>query len=188
MKLPSEAEREVTWQHWGEWHQHLQKLLSQHEPRMAAMLADVADPSPGLKMRKPMLPKSSFGVSPPTNQVNGTTMICSAAATAMDWTRTAATAFFQGYPQPNPGAVRTPQVPPNLPAQPRPRRKGSVKSAKAVDERQKKGHKRGILTQYAVSICRAQDRKVYARHRRYGYWELLDYQSWHSCGYGCGSG
>ena len=165
VKLPSETEREVTWQHWEQWHRHLQTLLSQHEPRIAAMLADVADQRPtahqllrdffphtSLQNAQTNTASSSFGVSSPlTKQVNGTTMIYSAAATAMDWTRTGPTAFFQGNPQPNPGAVRTPQVPPNRPAQPGPRRKGSVKSAKSVDERQKKGHKRGGSSQNTPS-------------------------------------
>jgi serine/threonine protein kinase len=168
-KLPPEAEREVTWQHWELWHRHLQTLLNQHKPQMAPMLADVADqrptardlleaffPQPAYALQGPQngITPSSFRVSSPrTNQVNGTTMIYSAAPTLMEWTRTGATAFFQGKPwprqrdestqpsQPNPAATQSPKVPPNR--QPGIRRKGSVKSAKSVDERQKKGHKRG---------------------------------------------
>ena len=45
-EFPPEAEGEVIWQHWEQWHRHLQTLLSQHEPRIAAMLADVADQCP----------------------------------------------------------------------------------------------------------------------------------------------
>jgi serine/threonine protein kinase len=41
-----ETEREIIWQHWEQWHRQLQTLLSQHEPRIAAMLADVADQRP----------------------------------------------------------------------------------------------------------------------------------------------
>jgi len=139
---------------------------------MASMLADVANqrpkardlldafvPQPAHALQSPQngTTPSNFGVSSPfTNQVNGTTTIYSAAATAMDWTRTGATAFFQGKPwptqrdegtqppQPNPAAAQSPKLPPNR--QPGIRRKGSVKSvksAKSIDERQKKGHKRG---------------------------------------------
>jgi hypothetical protein len=148
---------------------------------MAAMLADVADQRPTAhQLRRDLFPhtslqnaqtatSSSFGVSsPPTNQVNGTTMIYSAAATAMDWTRTGATAFFQGNPQPNPGAVRTPQVPPNRPAQPGPRRKGSVKSAKSTDERQKKGHKRGGSSQNTPSQSAGVPKRTSSRRQRSG--------------------
>ena len=118
------------------------------------MLADVVDQRPTAhQLRRDLFPhtslqnvqtasSSSFGVSsPPINQVNGTTIIYSAASTAMGWTQMATKAIFQGNPQPNPGAVRTPQVPSNPPVQPGPRRKRSVKSAKSVDERQKKGYK-----------------------------------------------
>jgi hypothetical protein len=130
------------------------------------MLADVADQRPiahqllrdffphtSLQNAQTNATSSSFGVSSPlTNQVNGTTMIYSAAPTPMEWTRTGATAFFQGKPwptqrdestqpsQPNPVAAQSPKVPPNR--QPGIRRKGSVKSTKSADERQKKGHKR----------------------------------------------
>jgi serine/threonine protein kinase len=170
-----EAEREVIWQHWEQWHRHLQTLLSQHEPRIAAMLADVADQRPtahqllqdffsrtSLQNAQTNAAASSFEVaSPLTNQVNGTTMIYSAAPTPMAWTRTGATAFFQGKPwliqrnestqpsQPNPVAAQSPKVPPNR--RPGIRRKGSVKSAKSVDERQKKGHKRGGSSQNTPS-------------------------------------
>jgi len=72
-----------------------------------------------------------------------------------------ATSFFQGTPrptqrdentqssQPNPAAVQSPKVPPNR--QPGIRRKGSVKSIKSIDERQKKGHKRGGSSQNTPS-------------------------------------
>ncbi|KAF4637559.1 hypothetical protein G7Y89_g541 [Cudoniella acicularis] len=149
-ELPPEAEREVTWQHWEQWHRHLQTLLSQHEPRMAAMLVDVADQRPtahrllrdffphtSLQNAQTNATSSSFGVSSPLmNQVNGTTIIYSAAPTPMEWTRTGATGFFQGKPwptqrdestqpsQPNPVAAQSPKAPPNR--QPGIRRKGSV--------------------------------------------------------------
>ena len=166
--LPSEAERQVTWQ---QWHQNLQTLLSQHRPHMAAMLADVADQRPTasqlLQQPFPQLTHASLqnpqiNIIPYSfealaqNRVNGTTMIYSTAPTPMDWTRAGATAFFQGNPwppqqdestqpsQPNLVAVRPPKVPPNLPAQPKIRRKGSVKTVRSVDERQKKSHKRGL--------------------------------------------
>jgi serine/threonine protein kinase len=175
-KLPSEADRRATWQHWLQWHQYLQTLANQHEPRVAPMLADVADqrptardllddffPQPAHTLHGPRngITPSSLGVSSHlTNQVNGTTTIYSTAASAMDWTR-GATAIFQGNPQPtqrdgtqpskpNPVAAQSPKVPPNR--QPGGiRRKGSVKSAKSVDERQKKGRKRGGSSQNTPS-------------------------------------
>jgi hypothetical protein len=102
---------------------------------------------------------TSFGVSSLTNQANGTTMIYSAAPTPMEWTQTVATAIFQGNSQPtprcerpqplqsNPVAVPSPKAPPNRLAQPEIRRKGSVKSARSTDERQKKCHKRNGSSQ-----------------------------------------
>jgi serine/threonine protein kinase len=44
--FPPDAEREVIWQNWEQWYRHLQILLNQHEPCIAAMLADVADQRP----------------------------------------------------------------------------------------------------------------------------------------------
>jgi hypothetical protein len=176
-KFPTKEVRRAKYPQWLEWHRHLQTLANQLEPRVAPMLADVADqrprarqllddffPQPAHALQGPRngVTPSSFGVSSPlTNQVNGTTTSYSATATAMDWTRTGATAFFQGNPQPtqrddstqppqpNSVAVRSPKVPPNR--QPGIRRKGSVKSAKSVDERQKKGHKRGGSSQNTPS-------------------------------------
>ncbi|CZR52893.1 uncharacterized protein PAC_02770 [Phialocephala subalpina] len=190
VKLPPEAEREVTWQHWEQWHGHLQTLLSQHEPRIAAMLADVADQRPtahqllrdffphtSLQNAQTNATPSSFGVSSPlTNQVNGTTMIYSAAPTLMEWTRTRATAFFQGNPwptqrdestqpsQPNPVAAQSRKGPPNR--QPGIRRKGSVKSAKSVDERQKKGHRRGGSSPNTPSQSAGVPKRTSSRRQR----------------------
>ncbi len=172
-----ETEPRVTWQNWQQWHQHLQTLANQHAPQIAPMLTDVADqrptardlldaffPPPAHALQGPRngITPSSFRVSSPlTNQVNGTTTIYSAAPTPMEWTRTGATAIFQGKPwptrrnestqpsQPNPVAAQSPKVPPNR--QPGIRRKGSVKSAKSVDERQKKSHKRGGSSQNTPS-------------------------------------
>jgi hypothetical protein len=120
---------------------------------------------------------SSFGVSSPlTNQVNGTPMIYTAVPTPMEWTRTGATAFFQGKPwptqrdestqpsQPNPVAAQSPKVPPNQ--QPGVRRKGSVKPAKSVDERQKKGHKRGGSSQNTPSQSAGVPKRTSSRRQR----------------------
>ncbi|KAH8598513.1 kinase-like domain-containing protein [Bisporella sp. PMI_857] len=107
VKLPSEAEREVTWQHWEQWHRHLQTLLSPREPRIAAMLADVADQRPTAhQLLRDFFPHTSLEnaqtntASSSSNQVNGTTTIYSAAPTPMEWTRIEATAFFREKPWP----------------------------------------------------------------------------------------
>ncbi len=188
VKLPSETERDVTWQHREQWHLHLQTLLSQHEPRLAAMLADVADQRPtahqllrdffshtSLQNAQTATSSSLEVSSPLTNQVNGTTMIYSAAPTPMEWTRTGATAFFQGNPwptqrdestqpsQPNPVVVRLPKVPPNR--QPGIRRKGSVKSTKSVDERQKNGYKRGGSLQNTLSQSAGIPKRISSRQQ-----------------------
>lgn len=162
--------RRAKYPQWHQWHQYLRTLVDQLEPRIAPMLADAADQRPTARelfqyyfplsahaIQGPQngITPSSFGVSSPlTNQVNGTTTIYSAAPTAMDWARTGATAFFQGNPQPtqrnestqpsqpNSVVAQSPKVPPNRPAQPGIRRKGSVMSTKPAEERQKKGHKR----------------------------------------------
>jgi len=44
-KLPSEAERMSIWRHWEYWHQHLQGLIRECEPSMAAIAAIAAKPS-----------------------------------------------------------------------------------------------------------------------------------------------
>lgn len=92
VKLPSEVERDVTWHHWEQWHRHLQTILNQHERRIAAMLADVADQRPtarqllrdffshtSLQNVQTNTASSSSRVSSAlTNQVTGTAMIYSA--------------------------------------------------------------------------------------------------------------
>jgi serine/threonine protein kinase len=191
-KFKPEEVRRAEYPQWHQWHRHLQTLANQHEPRVAPMLADVADqrptardllddffpqPAHALQDSRNGITPSNFGVvSPLTNQVNGTTTIYSAAPTTMDWTRTGATAFFRGNPQPtqrdestqpplpNPVAVRSPKVPPNR--QPGIRRKGSVKSAKSVDERQKKGHKRGESSQNTPSQSAGVPKRTSSRRRR----------------------
>lgn len=167
VQLPSDTDRRYTWQHWELWHRHVQTFLSQHTPGLAAMLADVADQRPtahqllqdffshtSLQNAQTIATPSGFGVSSPlTNHVNSTTMIYSPEPTPMEWTRTRATVLFQGKPwptqrdestqpsQPNLAAAQSSKVPPDR--QPGIRRKGSVKFAETVDERQEKGHKRG---------------------------------------------
>ncbi|KAH8786455.1 hypothetical protein F5882DRAFT_439141 [Hyaloscypha sp. PMI_1271] len=66
--------------------------------------------------------------------------------------------------QPNPAAVQSPKVHPNQ--QPGIRRKGSVKSAKSVDERQKKGHTRGGSSQNTPSQSAGIPKRTPSRRQR----------------------
>ena len=100
---------------------------------------------------------TGFGVSSPTNQADGMIVPYSAALTPMDWTQTVATDVFRGDPQPtqrderpqplqpNPAAIPSPKAPSNGPTQPGVRRGGSVRSvrsARSINGRRKKGHRR----------------------------------------------
>lgn len=194
-ELPPEEERHDTFIEWEWWYEDLQVRLNQHAPHFTSMLAVDASRRPTacdlLKAFKqsadsvsPNPPtnstSASFGASSLANQVKGTTMMYSAAPTPMDWTQTIAIAFFHGNPlptqrngstqpqQPSPAAIQSPNVPANRPARPTSRRKGSVKSAKFLNERQKKGHKRNGSSQngYAPSRPVGVPKRTSSRKRR----------------------
>jgi len=63
-------------------------------------------------------------------------------------------------------AVRLPKAPPNRPAQPGLRRKGSVKSAKSLYERQKKGHKRDRSSQETPSQSAGGPKQISSQQQR----------------------
>ena len=144
--LPAEEDRQ--------WHQVLLADIPDHRPtaRQAVLLL----PSQPAPKSLPSLQNSATvnGVAA-VNQANGEAMVYSAGPTPMDWTLTRATAVFQRTPRPtqhsevvqplqlNPRALRSPKAIHNQPSQPGIRRKGSVKSAKSTDEKQKKGNRRG---------------------------------------------
>ena len=155
-----EIDRRTEFTEWKQWYGYLLTCLNRHQQTrpFASMAAVNIDQRPTARdllnvQNPPTNITLNLGVSSLTSQANGTTMIYSAAPTPMDWTQTIAPAFFQGNPQPtqrneskqpsqpNPVAIPSPNVPPSRPAQPGSRRGGSVKSARSLDERQKKGHK-----------------------------------------------
>lgn len=156
---------------WGvrDWFQALQALMAQHAPRCASMLEEDPYARPTARellnhfsfqpthapLRNPQTSTTwaSLGVSPSTDEPNEATVMYQAPPTAMDWTRTVATAIVQGVsqptqqngdtqpPQPNPGLVQSPNTPSNRPVQPR-ARGGSVKSSSSAGQRQRRSHSR----------------------------------------------
>jgi hypothetical protein len=186
-ELQPEDERREEFTEWKQWYEYLQTCLNQyqHERPFASMV--VVDTDQRLTARDllnvqnpPTNATLNLGVSPLANQANGTTTIYSAAPTPMDWTQTAATAFFQGNPlptqrnesmqppQPNPVAIPSPNAPPNRLAQPDARRGGSVKSVRSLNARQK-GRKRNGSSQdgrHAPSQSAGVPKRTSSRKRR----------------------
>lgn len=137
------------------WYEHLEDRLSQHAPSFTSMVAADADRRPAardlplllsspadatLQKLPTYVTSASLRVSSPANPAAGTTVMCSAVFTPIDWTQMVATSFFQGNPQPtqrnesmqsqqpNPVTIPSPNTPPHRPAQPGAKRGGCVKS------------------------------------------------------------
>ncbi|KAH8889934.1 kinase-like protein [Thozetella sp. PMI_491] len=164
VKLKPENERRVEFREWEQWYEYLQTCLNRHQQArpFASMVAFDIDRRPTaydlLNMQNPTTNAALAGleVSLLASQANGATSTYSAAPTPMDWTKTAATAFLQGNPQPthgsmqpsqpNPVVIPSPNVPPSRPAQLGAGRGRSIKSAKSTDGRQT-GHKRNRSSQ-----------------------------------------
>ena len=101
-ELRPEAERPQ----WQQWHRDLQTYLSHLKPGIVPMLANVADQRPTARQllqnfhqplsvsQSPQTNMALSNSSPFTNQANGITTFYFAAPTAMDWTRTGATAIY----------------------------------------------------------------------------------------------
>lgn len=146
---------------WREWHQFLQKLLDQHAPCLAPILADRAHERPTARqllqdnfLQAPHSLRNetttpNFKAPPPTKtQINGTIVTSSTFFSEMDWIRTVAEVNIQGSAQQNDVSkllksnLVADQSILKQPAQPGSRRKASVKSLRSTNKRQKNGHGR----------------------------------------------
>lgn len=115
------------------WHQALQVKLLELAPTLASMLADIPDQRPTARqLLEDALQQSPAGLfqrenlrndinpsnaSPPERQADTPSTIYTAALTAMDWTRTIATAIYRGVAQ---STQRNDNLQPLQPPQPNP--------------------------------------------------------------------
>ncbi|KAK4129993.1 kinase-like protein [Trichocladium antarcticum] len=146
--------------YWQQWQKDLQRHLSKHAPRLASMLANDPYQRPtarGLLETFFAQPDRAPPPSAPTNvtlatleasssagQANDAAVMYSAEPTAMEWTRTVATATIHRASQSTQpiSAVAELAAAPYRPAQPRSGRGTSVKSSKSAEGRPRLGRQR----------------------------------------------